>query len=398
MTVLHVACLPFPTYQGTQAALGSMLRASSELGRRVHLLTYARGAYELEAPYPIDRVPNFPKVHSLRSGPSPGKLALDARCIGEIRRLAARLRPEAVVAHHIEAALASLAANMGPVYYVAHTSLERELPMYFPRLLESPMAATARKVEARVCRLAAGVAAVSPSLSTLLGKSATYLPVPWRRSIGAAMTPGDARKTLGLPTTGPLCLYAGNLDPYQGWEDLIDALVALRGRHLSARLLIATESDPVPARLAAIRAGLGNAVDFRRLAGERARRLAHAAADFTWVPRRAVGGLPIKMLDAFSRGLPVVATERATAGLPIDKVCVCVRNDDPRALAKAAHQVLIDKALADQLRSAGLDYLDRHHRAARFDAAMQRLLGRPSRRLSARDAPPRSIGLAHPAR
>jgi hypothetical protein len=60
--------------------------------------------------------------------------------------------------------------------------------------------------------------------------------------------------------------------------------------------------------------------------------------------------------------------------------------------------VLINQALTDQLRSAGLVYLDQHHRAAGFDAAMQRLLGRPSRRLSARDAPPRSIGLAHPAR
>ncbi len=376
MTILHVACLPFPTYQGTQAALASMLRASSELGRPVHLLTYARAAYRLDAPFPIDRVPDFPRVHSLRSGPSFGKLAIDARCVVELDRLCEQLTPEAIVAHHIEAALVALAAKVAPVYYVAHTSIEGELPIYFPRFLESPMATIARHVERRVCRTAAGVAAVAPCLSTLLGERVCYLPVPWRRSIGIALSPRQARAALGLPSAGPLCLYAGNLDPYQGWEDLIAALAALRRVHTSARLLIATESDPAPARLQAAHAGLGHAVDFRRLDGESARRLVHAAADLTWIPRRTVGGLPIKMLDALARGLPVVAMRRATAGLPIDATCVSVPDDDPRALAEAAHQVLVDRALADRLQSSGLTYLDHHHSAEKFDAAMQRLLNR----------------------
>ncbi|MCZ6806596.1 MAG: glycosyltransferase family 4 protein [Deltaproteobacteria bacterium] len=398
MTVLHIACLPFPTYQGTQAALNSMLRASSELGRQAHLLTYARGAYELDAPYPIHRIPDFPRVRSLRSGPSLGKLALDARCIVETRRLSRRLKPEAIVAHHIEAALATIAACACPVYYVAHTSLEHELPIYFPRLPESPIATMARYFEARVCRQAAGVAAVAPSLSMLLGGRTTYLPVPWRQSIGGAPTPREARRTLGLPVEGPVCLYAGNLDRYQGWEDLIPALAALRDLHAGARLLIATESDPAPARLQATRAGLGSAVHFCRLAGEPARRLSHAAADFTWIPRRTACGLPIKMLDAFARGLPVIAMRRATAALPIDAACLCVPDHDPRALAEAADRLLADHSLVDRLRSAALAYLDQHHSAAAFDAAMERLLGGPSRASRVRDALLRSGGEAHPAR
>ncbi len=398
MTVLHVACLPFPTYQGTQAALASMLRASSELGRPVHLLTYAQGAHGLDAPYPIDRISDCPRVRSLRSGPSLGKLALDARCIVETGRLCKRLKPEAIVAHHIEAALAVLAARVGPVYYVAHTSLEHELPIYFPRLLESPIAAVAQHFEAWVCRQAAGVAAVAPSLSMLLRECTTYLPVPWPRSNGGAPIPREARRALGLPAEGPVCLYAGNLDRYQGWEDLIPALGALRDVHPSARLLIATESDPAPARLRATRAGLRGAVHFRRLAGDRARRLAHAAADFTWIPRRTMGGLPIKMLDAFARALPVITMKRATAGLPIDAACVCVPDDDPQALAEAANRVLSDQVLADRLRSDALAYLAHHHSIARFDAAMKRLLNGPSRRSSTRDARLRSVGQAHPAR
>ena len=81
------------------------------------------------------------------------------------------------------------------------------------------------------------------------------------------------------------------------------------------------------------------------------------------------------MLDAFARGLPVVAMRRATAALPIDAACLCVPDHDPRALAEAADRLLADHTLADRLRSAAFAYLDQHHSAAAFDAAMERLLG-----------------------
>ena len=177
--ILHVACLPFPSYQGTQAALAAMLEASAGTGRPTHVLTYAQGAYELDAPYEVHRIPDFPKVRSLRSGPSWGKVALDARCMLETRRLARRLRPDAIVAHHIEAALAALAARVAPVYYVAHTCLARELPVYFPSLPTGFVSGVAKRVEELVCARAAGVAAVAPSLAQLLGRDARYLPVPW---------------------------------------------------------------------------------------------------------------------------------------------------------------------------------------------------------------------------
>ena len=161
--ILHLACLPFPSYQGTQAAIDAMLRASIESNRSAHLLVYSHGAYAPEARYPIHRIPDFPKVRSLRSGPSLGKLALDARCIAETRRLARTLQPDAIVAHHVEAALAALAARVRPLYYVAHTCVHRELPVYLPTLPEEMVSAVAAPSEAFVCRQADGVAAVAPA-------------------------------------------------------------------------------------------------------------------------------------------------------------------------------------------------------------------------------------------
>jgi glycosyltransferase involved in cell wall biosynthesis len=375
--ILHVACLPFPSYQGTQAALAAMLQASASSGRPTHLLAYAQAGYELDTPYEVHRIPDFPKVRSLRSGPSWGKIALDAQCIAKTRRLARRLQPKAIVAHHIEAALAALAAGAAPVYYVAHTCLARELPVYFPSLPPHLVGKVAEQVERTVCRRAAGVAAVAPSLAGLLGRTAAYLPVPWATPPDAPPTRGEARDVLDLPADGRVCLYAGNLDRYQGWEHLVEALAILRLTDPDARLLVATESDPSSVRLEAERLGIADFVHRRRLDGERARALAHAASDLTWVPRRTEGGLPIKMLDAFARELPVVAMSRATAALPVENACIVVPDDDAHALAAAAKRLLENDHTAIAIRKEALRYLATHHSVDSFAAAMRELVGEP---------------------
>ncbi|MDH4283228.1 MAG: glycosyltransferase [Myxococcales bacterium] len=387
--ILHVACLPFPSHQGTQAALAAMLEASAGAGRPTHVLTYAHGAYERDAPYVVHRIPDFPRVHALRSGPSCGKVVLDARCIAETRRLARRLRPRAIVAHHIEAALAVLAARVTPVYYVAHTSVADELPVYFPSLPAHPVRAAARQAERLVCRRAAGIGAIAPALAHRLGEGARYLPVPWpHRTVSGQPTRTQARAALGLALDAPVCLYAGNLDRYQGWEHLLQALVMLRHARPNARLLVATESDPASARREAERFGVGSALRFCRLDGERARQLAHAAADLAWIPRRTAGGLPIKMLDAFARGLPVVAMARATAGLPLGDACLRVPNDDAGTLALAARRLLDDDRFASRLKQRAHDYLQGHHSVESFSSALRELLGETRATPGARPAEP----------
>ena len=371
--ILHVACLPFPSHQGTQAAVDAMLRAWSTSAHPAHLLSYAHGAYALDAPYEVHRTPDFPKVRSLRSGPSWGKVALDARFVASIRALARRLRPKAIVAHHIEAALTSIVANVAPVYYLAHTSLSHELPVYFPRLPRSAVNAIGRAAEQWVCARAARVAAVAPSLASLL-QGAHYVPVPWPASV-ARVPKEAARAALDLPADARICLYAGNLDRYQGWEHLLDALAKLRRVEGKARLLVATESDTGAAQRAASVRGVANALDFRGLSSERLRMCVHGAADLAWVPRRTEGGLPIKMLDAFSRRVPVVAMERASAALPIADSCAVVPNDDSEAIALETARLLRDAEAANRRVERASTYLASRHSAPAYVEAMQEWLG-----------------------
>lgn len=383
--MLHVACLPFPSHQGTQAAIHAMLRASAKAGRRPALLTYAHGEHPLDVNYEVHRIPDFPRVRSLRSGPSLGKIALDLRCVAELRRLAHRLHPEAIIAHHIEAAVAATIARVAPVYYVAHTALSRELALYFPRLPARPFDVVGGWLERFASQRAAGVAAIAPSLADLLGARVAYLPVPWAAAADGP-TRQASRTALGIPEDADVCLYAGNLDRYQGWEHLIEALTELRRARPRARLLVATESDPAPALAQSARCRVAQFVHFCGLSGELARARAHAASDLAWIPRRTEGGLPVKMLDAFGRRVPVVAMKRATAGLPVSEICEVVPDDDPRALADAAAHLLSRPGRADELRDGGLRHLDRHHSGEAFVIAFDAWTG--SGASTAREAMP----------
>src|SRR5687768_15874211 len=119
--ILHVAALPFPSPQGTQAAIASMLEALAGAGRDVHLLCYAHAGSEQAFSFPIHRASDFARFRSLRSGLSPRKLIADAELAAALRRCLERVKPSVVVAHHVEAAMVTSGCARRVFY--AHTGL-----------------------------------------------------------------------------------------------------------------------------------------------------------------------------------------------------------------------------------------------------------------------------------
>lgn len=343
MKTLHVACMPYPTPQGTQALVGAMMRALHARGRDAELLVYADGQSDADPEW-VRRLGDWPEVRSERSGPSLGKVALDLRMIAELRlRWQRDRRP--VVAHNVEAAVVARAAGVRPLIYVAHTRFDTELETYASDRVAGPL----RRVGGVLDRIAAGVdavGAVSPNLAAHLG--GTYLPSPWPERPAAG-------------ELGRWVLYGGNLDGYQGWEHVVDACALAR-----LPLLVATESDPAPVYEHARRAGLEE-LELAPLRTDADRERAHARCFAVAVPRRSPGGLPMKMLDALARDRPVVAMERALAGLDPDGV-VTVANDDPRAFAEGLE-------LVRRVRPrGGRAWVRRECTGATFTAALESLL------------------------
>ncbi len=390
MRVLHLACMPFPSPQGTQAAVNAMLEALAAAGEDVALLVYGAGAGDARTPYPLWRLPALSVGRSLRSGPSGGKVALDALMIGRTRALVRREGAALVVAHHVEAALVATAARV-PFAFVAHTALDAELGYYAPRALGPAAAVVGAGLDAMAAARARACASVAPALEARLraerGLDAPHLPIPWAVPVEIAPRErGAARARWGLAPAAPVLLYAGNLDAYQGFEDVVDALAHLAARRPDARLLVATASDPAPLARAARRREVAHRVVVAPLADEDDRRRAHAAADVALVPRRAPGGLPVKLLDALARGVPVVASRRAAAGLALGRAALLAADDDPRSLAIAA-ELALAPATAEELAREGRAYVARDHAPARFVGAYRAFVAR-ALTSPARSAPP----------
>ena len=79
------------------------------------------------------------------------------------------------------------------------------------------------------------------------------------------------------------------------------------------------------------------------------------------VPTRVASGVRMKILEAWARGVPVVATEAAAAGLADGADSALVRESDPAALALAIETLAHDPDRRQALVSAGRRMLERHH-------------------------------------
>lgn len=379
--LLHVAALPFPSPQGTQAAIGSMLEHEARAGRKAQLLTYGGGLQTSQPGFDWYGAGRLRGPGALRSGPSLAKLALDARMLLDLRRLERRLRPEVIVAHHVEAAALSLSVARAPVVFFAHTDLAEELPTYAPKPAALALARAGGALDAALVRRAQAVCAISPSLRQRLdewlcvaGERSFYVPTPWRVAEPvAAAERHERRRALGVPDDAELLLYAGNLDRYQGLELLLSAVAALGRRRPRLQLLVATESDSSKLRVQASAGGIAHRLRVAPLSGEGARRAAHAAADVAVVPRLSPGGLPMKLLDALARGVACVVVPRASAGLPLEHtVQLAARDDDAAALAEAIDAVLSSATHRAELRAAGPRYIAEAHCPAAFTSALDR--------------------------
>lgn len=370
---LHIAALPFPSYQGTQAALRHMLDARAEARRDVALFTYGASGYELSPRYPWHRTPEAPRV-SLRSGPSWAKVMLDARMGLQLRALVRRTEPRVLIAHHVEAmSIAHAAPRVARVFF-AHTDLGAELPSYAPARYGRALGLLGHGMDRALCASADALAAISPALARTLaavsGRHVRYVPTPW--PLPAAITPDErvaARARLGLSAAAKVVLYAGNLDAYQDAHSALEALQLLAaGAGPQATLLLATRSE----QSAFLRRALELGVPFRtcELAGEGSRRLFHAAADCAVVPRAVPGGLPMKLLDALARGLPCVITPCASAGLALDGCALHAQREGAAGLALALARLFREAGLRAGIGERARAYVAREHTERQFGQAL----------------------------
>ena len=88
------------------------------------------------------------------------------------------------------------------------------------------------------------------------------------------------------------------------------------------------------------------------------------------MPLLTGSGIRMRILEAWARGLPVVATRVAAAGLAVESGRELLIADSADAFAQAVQRLQADATLRAQLIANGRAYLRRHHEPAACAAAL----------------------------
>lgn len=149
----------------------------------------------------------------------------------------------------------------------------------------------------------------------------------------------EARRELDLPAGGTVVGFVGRLARQKAPDVLVAAFSRVARAHPGAMLAVIGDGPLRPAlRRQCRRLGIGERV---RWLGERDGQRSMPAFDVLALPSR-YEGLPYVLLEALLAGLPIVATEPASAGLLVEPEVngLVVPVDQPGALAQAIRRLL----------------------------------------------------------
>ena len=408
MRLLLVGAFAYPHTQGSQVYFQEQAIALRAAGVDVELLTYGDAT---PTPDPADperwraldgfshtAIPRWAAPTTRRSGPNRAKLLADLSLISRLRRLvAAGADYDAILCHNAEAALAALHGlprQHPPIVYCAHTLLEQELPTYgVPSLTRARSAGASRfsrsalallggSIDRLIARRADAWIALTRTAERVLRSASSApgrrisppLPDPMTRAGRDGEEP--LVRQLGLEP-GRFFLYSGNLDPYQDLEVLAQVAELRRTRPTGSSscgepplsIVVATHdervapgsgSEPTAGRRPPALAGA--ALRIVRVRQGQEMRALFATARATIVPRRALGGFPIKLVNSLAAGTPVVAYHGPEWEL-IDghDSLICDPDRPVDSLLHALERLEAEPGLARQLGAgARASYCERH--------------------------------------
>jgi glycosyltransferase involved in cell wall biosynthesis len=364
--ILLLAPHPFYQARGTPIAVKTVLEFLSGRGDTVDVLTYAEGS-EVSIPNcTVHRIPRVPGLQGIRAGFSVKKVLSDVMMIGSCLRLVRRTRYDLIHAVEESAFIAAaMQAITGvPYVYDMDSSLAEQLVDAYPPLrFAFPFL---RRMEALAIRRSSGVLAVCAALEDvalshdpgqLVGRveDTTLLTGP-RPAAGNGRT---------LPSTdgGPVAMYVGNLEPYQGIDLLLEGFSHTLSRVPKAKLVIVggREADIAHYRDRAQRLGIDRSVLF---AGPRPIGMLPALlqeADVLVSPRLKGLNTPMKIYSYLDSGSAVLATRLRTHTQVLDDDMAYLVDPEPLALGQGLAELMADPELRARLARTAKAYVQREH-------------------------------------
>jgi len=385
MRILMIAPEPFFEPRGTPFSVFHRARALGRLGHEIDLVTYPVGN-AVDLPHvTVHRTWHPPFVRHIKIGPSLVKFPLDALLFVRALGMLLRHRYDCIHTHEEAGLFGAIFSRVFrvPHVYDMHSDLAQQLTnFHFTR--SKLMIGLMRRVEQLIIASANAVIVICPELLAsveavahdkpvmLIENTAVAAAEPEAGGSGASgaeplgPVPGDQmskrtkmatavtklRRELDIPKgAGPVLLYTGTFESYQGLDLLVESMPAVLAKFPNAVYVVAGGQPDQVAVVAAHAQRLGVAPSLR-LPGQRQPEempIFTQLANVLLSPRCQGTNTPLKIYSYLHSGKPILATDiRSHTQVLSDEVAMLVAPTSD-GLASGAIALLEDERMRGEL-------------------------------------------------
>jgi glycosyltransferase involved in cell wall biosynthesis len=352
--ILMLAPEPFFEPRGTPFSEYHRLKALSELGHQVDLVTYPIGR-DVDIPnLRIFRALRPPFVNRVRIGPSFTKIVLDGLMLFTILGRVSRERYDAIHSHEEMGLVGVWLAKWLriPHLYDMHSSLPQQLSNF-----KYSRSGALRKVftwaEEKMVHGSQSVITICQELQdTVVEMGAGDRSLLIENVMGGDVDEAPSKPTSeirtawGIAPDAPLALYTGTFEAYQGVDLLIDAAAILARSRPQARILV-VGGEPQQVDRARARARERGAADVMVFTGQQPAREIPSfvqACDVLVSPRIRGTNTPLKIYSYLRSGRPILATNLLTHTQVLTPDIAALVTPEPQPFADALAALLDNPA------------------------------------------------------
>lgn len=358
MKILFLAPQPFFRVRGTPINVRNVLTALSEAGHQVDLLCFPWGEPVDIPGLRIRRVLRIPGLKEVRVGPSIAKAFLDFFMMWQAFGLCLRHRYDVIHAVEESAFFAVWLKRLFRcrLVYDMDSSISDQLS-YTGFMPVRSVLAVVERFERTAMRRADFVLTVCRSLTDDVRRRA-----PSARVVQIEDAPVEAafhddvegarklREELQLGD-GPVVVYTGNFESYQGVELLMRALATVRRHRPDVRgVMVGGEPRQVARMMKASHSlGLGGDCVFTGKRPMEQMRTFMSLASVLVSPRTKGANTALKIYSYMQSGRPIVATRLGTHTQVLDESCAVLVAPNPDDIAAGILRVLSEPLFAAAL-------------------------------------------------
>ena len=377
MKILVLAPQPFFVNRGTPIATLKLLRVLSLDGHDLDVVSFHEGV-SVDVPRCRHyRIPRLPLIRNIKPGFSWKKVLCDFFLLFTALKLCQRNQYDVVhaVEESVFIAIVLKVLFGTPYVYDMDSSLVHQLQEQKPwlRCLRRPLA----YCQGAAIRGSCGIVAVCQSLEAMALSYTDAVPIVRVEDSSLFSLESDDQADVAaeaeqeLPP-GPIVMYAGNLQHYQGIDLLLDAFVLVYHQHAAVQLVIVGGSaeDVEPYRARAKEVGIGDRVHFlgQRPVEQLGRYLRRA--DVLVSPRTKGDNTPMKVYSYLEAGRPVLATRLLTHTQILDDTIALLVPPNPLDFARGMMALLNDPLLRNELAGRGKAHLRAVYSPAELDGRL----------------------------